>query len=39
MTYQTTVGYLMPNPFDTYILNLYDLVCFGFMAYKPLQVI
>ena len=20
----------------TYILNIYDLVCFGFMAYKPL---
>ena len=29
----TTVGYLMPNPLYKYILNLYDLICFGFMAY------
>ena len=25
----TIVGYLMPNPFHTYILNIYDLVWFG----------
>ena len=25
----TIVGYLMPNPFYTYILNIYDLVCLG----------
>ena len=30
------VGYLMPNPLYTYILNIYDLVWFGFMAYQPL---
>ena len=30
------VGHLMPNPFYTYILNIYDLVWFGFMAYQPL---
>ena len=40
------VGYLMPNPFYKYILNMYDLVWFGlvwfglvwfgFMAYQPL---
>ena len=35
----TIVGYLMPNPFYTYILNIYDLVWFGFMAYQPLWVI
>ena len=33
------VGYLMPNPRYTYILNIYDLVWLGFMAYQPLQVI
>ena len=32
----TIVGYLMPNPVFTYILNIYDLVKFGFMAYQPL---
>ena len=32
----TIVGYLMPNPFYTYILNIYDLVWLGFMAYQPL---
>ena len=32
----TIVGNLMPNPFYTYILNIYDLVWFGFMAYQPL---
>ena len=35
----TIVGYLMPNPLHTYILNIYDLVWFGFMAYQPLLVI
>ena len=29
-------GNLMPNPLYTYISNIYDLVCFGFMAYQPL---
>ena len=33
------VGYLMPNPLYTYILNIYDLVWLVFMAYQPLQVI
>ena len=32
----TNVGYLMPNPLYTYILNIYDLVWLGFMAYQPL---
>ena len=32
----TIVGYLMPNPFYTYILDIHVLVCFGFMAYQPL---
>ena len=32
----TIVGYLMPNPLYTYILNIYDLVLLGFMAYQPL---
>ena len=27
---------LMPNPLYTYILNIYDLVGLGFMAYQPL---
>ena len=31
-----TVGYLMPNPLYTYILDIYDLVLLGFMAYQPL---
>ena len=35
----TIVGYLMLNPLYTYILNIYDLVWLGFMAYQPLQVI
>ena len=35
----TIVDYLMPNPVYTYILNIYDLVWFGFMAYQPLFVI
>ena len=32
----TIVGYLMPNSLYTYILNIYDLVWLGFMAYQPL---
>ena len=32
----TNVGYLKPNPLYTYILNIYDLVWLGFMAYQPL---
>ena len=32
----TIVGYLMPNPFYTYILNIYDLLRLGFMAYQSL---
>ena len=32
----TIEGYLMPNPLYTYILNVYDLVQFDFMAYQPL---
>ena len=32
----TIVGYLIPNPFYTYILNIYDLVWLGFMTYQPL---
>ena len=32
----TILGYLMPNPFYTYILNTYDLVWLGFMAYQQL---
>ena len=32
----TFVGYLMPNPLYTCILDIYDLVGLGFMAYQPL---
>ena len=32
----TIVGYLMPNPIYTYILNVYDLLWLGFIAYQPL---
>ena len=32
----TIVGYLIPNPIYTYILNILDLVWLGFMAYQPL---
>ena len=32
----TIVGYLMPNPLYTYILNIYNLVWLGFMAYQQL---
>ena len=35
----TIVGYLMPNPLYTYILDIYDLVWLGFTAYQPLEVI
>ena len=31
----TPVGYLMPNPFYTYLLN----ILFSFMAYQPLLII
>ena len=32
----TIVGYLMPNPLYTYILNIYDLFGLDFVAYQPL---
>ena len=32
----TIIGYLMPNPLYTYILNIYDLVWLGFMVNQPL---
>ena len=32
----TVVGYLMPNPPYTNILNIYDLLWLGFKAYQPL---
>ena len=32
----TTVGYLKPNHLYTYILNIWDLVWLGFIAYQPL---
>ena len=35
----TIVGYFMLNPLHTYILNMYDLVRLGFMAYRPLEFI
>ena len=35
----TIVGYLMSNPLYTYILDIYDLVGLGFIAYQPLYVI
>ena len=31
----TVVDYLMPNPLYLHILNIYDLVWLGFMAYQP----
>ena len=31
----TIVGYLMLNPVYTYLLDIYDLVWLGFMAYQP----
>ena len=31
----TIVGYLMPNPLYSYMLNIQDLVRLGFMAYQP----
>ena len=30
------VGYLIPNPLNTYILNIKDLVWLSFMAYQTL---
>ena len=35
----TPRGHLMPNFFYTYILNIEDLVWFGFMAYQRFLVI
>ena len=32
----TIVGYLMSNSLYTYILDIKDLVWFGFMVYQPL---
>ena len=32
----TIVGYLIPNPLYTHILNISDLVWVSFMAYQPL---
>ena len=32
----TILGYLIPNPLYTYILDIYDLVWLGIMAYQPL---
>ena len=32
----TIIGYLMPNPLCTYILNICDFVGLGFMAHQPL---
>ena len=32
----TLVGYLMLNPFNTYILDIYDLVCLDLMAFQTL---
>ena len=32
----TIVGYLIPNPLYTYILDIKDLVGLSFMAYQPL---
>ncbi len=32
----TIIGYLMPNPLYTYILDMYDLVWLWFMAYQTL---
>ena len=28
------VGYLIPNPLYTYILNIYDLVCIGLVGFN-----
>ena len=32
----TIVGYLIPNPFYIYILNVYDLVSLTYIAYQTL---
>ena len=32
----TSGGYLKPNPLYRYILNIYDLVSFSFMAYATM---
>ena len=34
--YMNPCSFLIPNPLYTYILNIYDLVWSGFMAYQPL---
>ena len=34
----TIVGYLMPNLLDVNILNIYDLIGMGFIAYQPSEV-
>ena len=34
----TIVGYFMPNPLYTYILNIYDFVWLVFMAYQPFRI-
>ena len=39
MIISTVVGYLMPNPLYTYILNISDFVGLGFMTYQLLKVI
>ena len=38
MAYQPLVGYLMLDPFYTYILNTYELIWLGFMAYQISEV-
>ena len=35
----TIVGYFMPYPIFTFVLNIYDLVWLGFMLYQLLQII
>ena len=34
----TILGYLMPKTFYTHILNIYDFLWLGFMAYQPLKI-
>ena len=35
----TIIGYLMPNPLYTYILDIYDLVGLGFMGYQAFGIL
>ena len=35
----TIVGYLIPNPFYSYILNIYDLVWFGLVWFYGISTI